>query len=511
VTGSVGPAEVQRFRQIVARTLGLRVDEARLGGLADVLRRRLDGAELTSGAYLSGLDAQPGAHELRALAQELTVPETYFFRHLEQLRAFIEVALLDRIRAQSAPRSLRVLSAGCASGEEPYSLAILAREAGVDRSIDVRIVGIDVNPVVLARAARGRFSSWALRETPADVRGRWFRPAANEFVLDEEIRRSVRFEERNLIADDPDWWRPHAWDVIFCRNVVMYLTPDHAEAVVTRLTRALAPGGYLFLGHAETLRGLSNDFHLRHTHGTFYYQRKSDADIDASHPGPVSEVVSAGSSLAPAIDESTAWVETIRQAAERIEVLTDASRRAGAAGAPAASVPAMAAPRWDLRHALDLLAHERFADALELVRALPRQSARDPDVLLLDAILLTHSGQLSEAEETCRRLLEVDELNAGAYYVLALCCEGNGDRRGAAEHDQTAVYLDPGFAMARLHLGLLARRERDAEAARRELGQALVLLQREEPARLLLFGGGFTREALVALCRSELSASEHLP
>jgi chemotaxis protein methyltransferase CheR len=102
-------------------------------------------------------------------------------------------------------------------------------------------------------------------------------------------------------------------------------------------------------------------------------------------------------------------------------------------------------------------------------------------------------------------------LNAGAHYLLALCRESAGDRQGALDHDRAAIYLDPGFAMPRLHLGLMARRGGDAEGARRELGEALLLLRREDISRLLLFGGGFGREALISLCRGELLSAGGLP
>jgi chemotaxis protein methyltransferase CheR len=111
------------------------------------------------------------------------------------------------------------------------------------------------------------------------------------------------------------------------------------------------------------------------------------------------------------------------------------------------------------------------------------------------------------AAETCRRLLAIDELNAGAHYVLALCRENAGDRAGAIEHDRIAAHLDPTFAMPRLHCGLLARRCGDRDTARRELTQALVLLKREDVSRVLLFGGGFHREALLALCQSAATES----
>jgi len=104
------------------------------------------------------------------------------------------------------------------------------------------------------------------------------------------------------------------------------------------------------------------------------------------------------------------------------------------------------------------------------------------------------------------QLLECDELNSGAHYLLALCRESAGDSQGALEHDRAAVYLDPSFAMPRLHLGLMARRAGDAQTAHRELGQALVLLKREDTSRLLLFGSGFGRDALIALCLAELKS-----
>jgi chemotaxis protein methyltransferase CheR len=157
------------------------------------------------------------------------------------------------------------------------------------------------------------------------------------------------------------------------------------------------------------------------------------------------------------------------------------------------------------------LREERFTEALEMMQRFPPESGRDPDVLLLSAALQTHRGRLTEAEAVCQRLLDVDELSAGAHYLLALCREGAGDRTSAVYHDQVAIYLDPGFAMPHLHLGLLARRAGDRAAAQRELGQALLLLQREEGSRLLLFGGGFGRDTLVALCRTELVACGGTP
>ena len=127
--------------------------------------------------------------------------------------------------------------------------------------------------------------------------------------------------------------------------------------------------------------------------------------------------------------------------------------------------------------------------------------------MLLRAVLLTNHGRINESEEVCRRLLALDELNAGAHYLMALCREHDGDANRAIEHGLTAIYLDPGFAMPHLHLGILAKRSGDNVSAQRELGKARVLLASEDASRILLFGGGFSRDALLQLCRMQLTAA----
>ena len=304
---------------------------------------------------------------------------------------------------------------------------------------------------MLRAAERARFSAWALRATPEPVLRRWFHPDGAEMVLAEEIRRTVRFVNGNLVDDDPRWWSPDAYDVIFCRNALMYLTAEHTAAVVRRLVAALAPGGFLFLGHAETAYGRTDGIDLRHSHGTFYYRRGTGRPAEPAALTPVTP-----------------------------------ERRA--AGTPAQSAT---------ETALGLLRAERYVDALALVAAEP-----GPEALLLRAVLLTDLDRLGEAEAECRRMLDANGLDAGAHYLLAVCREGAGDPAAAESHARTAAYLDPGFAMPRLRLGLLARRRGDHTTARHEFTAALTLLAAEREGRLLLFGGGFTRSALTALCRT---------
>jgi chemotaxis protein methyltransferase CheR len=501
----LGSAELELFQDAIERRLGLRFDEGRLTFLAEVLDRRVAARRLSPGAYLAALLTElEASDELAALARELTVGETYFFRHVEQFNAFREVALPERLSARAASRSLRILSAGCASGEEPYSLSILLRERGLEPGYEATVLGLDLNPDSLAKARAGVYSPWSLRETSPEVRDRWFQPEGRAHRLVRSLRDSVRFEQHNLILESPHLLAPGSLDVVFCRNVLMYFTPEQASGIVERLARALAPGGFLFIGHAETLRGLSHSFHLRHTHGTFYYQRRDmlgsavESDLRTSFPAPQPRETARDST-----EWVAGWVDAVARSSQRIRELEapSAAELPRTAGAPTGEPTSRAA----LRDSLQLLGDERFGEALQAMHGLSPSERSDPAALLLRAALLTHQGDVVEAEGVCHDLLRHDDLNAGAHYLLALCHERRGQASTAVEHDRIAVYLDPEFAMPHLHLGLMARRRRDAVTARQELSLALLLLEREEAARLLLFGGGFSRNALLGLCRSELA------
>lgn len=470
---------VDRFRAFLGQRLGWAFEPARLGHLLEVLEARSSHHGGDPSAYVGALERAPTSEELRALARDLTVTETYFFRNRQQFLALRHILESEYSRAEQRPA--RMLSAGCASGEEPYSLAVLQHE--VFSGPQPPIVAMDVNVAGIERARSGRFSAWSLRETEREHIERWFEPSGKSFVIGDSIRRSVRFAEGNLMVDDAELFGRQSYDVIFCRNVLMYFTPENCQRAVERLARALVPGGYLFLGSAETLRGISEQFQLCHSHDAFYYKRR-----ELVESAPIGQA------------DPSNWVEGIERAAERVKALGSAGGKE--AGSISVDVDAPLPP--NLQVALQLLVRERFVEALALVRgALPCQ-ASNLDALLLEAVLLASTGELSAAAQACERLLASDELCAGAHYVLALCAAGQDRPQAAVHHDRIAAYLDPEFAMPRLHLGLLLRRAGDDSAAHQELARARTLLEREDARRLSMFGGGFSRGALLALCEAEL-------
>ncbi len=502
MTGTMSRADVARFAEGIATALGLARASVDRDDLGDVLAERIR-ASGSAGleSYLARV-ASREVEEIRALAERLTVGETYFFRHPDQFRALAEIALPERLQARQAERRLSLLSAGCASGEEAYSLALQLSEAlpEVD-TWDIRITAVDVNPAALRKARQARYGEWSLRSTSPDLLRRNFSRQDRHYVLQGPERNWVRFEERNLLAEDPAFWRPGRFDIVLCRNVLMYFTPEAMRSVVARFAGALAPGGWLFLGPAETLRGLSREFQLAHSHDAFYYRlRESPAPAAgwAAQRGLGLPVVALPAGAAQSDDR---WVDAIRLSSERISELAEISANT-ASRPPSASA--------DLALVMALIGRERFGDALDLLSRTPG-AADNADAKLILAALLTNLGRTAEAEEACREILAGDDCHASAHYLLALCREAAGDLPGAVAADEAASYLDPAFAMPHLHLGLLARRAGDPVTARRELDRALGLLATEDAGRLLLLGGGFSREALRDLCLAEPASSGARP
>ncbi|HEX7896837.1 MAG TPA: CheR family methyltransferase, partial [Planctomycetota bacterium] len=233
----IDAAAVQDLRDLAAREFGLRFGEEKHDFLADVLRQRLEALGIASASAYAGRAGTP--EELRELARLLTVPETFFFRGADQLRALQEHVLPERIRARAGTRELRLLSAGCAMGEEPYTLAMLLRDGFPElRDWKLSVQGMDLNPHLLKIAARARYSAWSLRETSPERRERCFRREGNEFVPLDPYRSLVTFRDVNLSKPAPDALPFGAFDVVFCRNVIMYFTPEVMKDVVERFRLA---------------------------------------------------------------------------------------------------------------------------------------------------------------------------------------------------------------------------------------------------------------------------------
>ncbi|WP_158079886.1 protein-glutamate O-methyltransferase CheR [Archangium sp. Cb G35] len=463
-----------RFVALVEQRLGLHYEEGQWGELVPLLAER--SAACGVERYLEQLASQSSQAEWKALAERLTVGETYFLRHPTQLETLVDQVLPTFLRQTS---TVRVLCAGCSTGEEPYSVALLARERGRVDSSRLRILGIDVNPRSIAHARRACYSPWSLRAVPSAMRQQWFQRTPEGFALQPHVRDQVIFEERNLLEEASAFWAPGSFHAILCRNVVLYFPQDVIRKIVARMAQALVPGGYLFMGPSETLRGISEDFELLRGGDAFYYRLKP--------PAPPTVSVPRAAPVAMATATPTAMV------AQRVAT-------------PAPTPP----PAPDgLEGVLQLLEAERYTEAWALLESVPGNSS--PKAQLLRAVLHLHAGRLSQAEQLGRQLVTASATEAPAYYLLGLCLEQSGDEAGARGRYAASVRAEPTFALAHLRAGSLARRAGDMVEARVALRMAVSLLPQEKPLHLSLFGGGFGRHGLMQVGLQELQACTEVP
>ena len=202
----------------------------------------------------------------------VTTKETYFFREASQLTAFAQEIVPD-ILSQKGVRKVRVWSAGCSTGEEAYSIAITLQEARLFERAEFDIFASDISQQVLVKARRGQYREAAFRATDPNVRDKYFiRGDDGSWQISDEIRNRVSFGRVNLY-DQPRVSLLGAIDVIFCRNVIIYFDDASKRSVIHSFYQRLIDGGYLLLGHSESLISLSTQFKLRHLKNDMVYQK----------------------------------------------------------------------------------------------------------------------------------------------------------------------------------------------------------------------------------------------
>lgn len=489
--------------EFIARRMGLHFPRER----RDDLQRGLAGAAQEFGLPDAAacadwlLAVPPSEAQLQVLASHLTIGETYFFRDPQTLEALARTVLPDLIRLRRGrEQRLRIWSAGCCSGEEPYTLAILLHEALPDLSDwQVTITATDINPRFLHKAAAGVYGEWSFRNAPAGLKERYFhRTADGRYAIAPRIRRLVDFSHLNLAQDAYPSLATgtNAMDIIFCRNVLMYFTPPQARTVIGNLHHALVEGGWLAVSPSEASQALFPEYTTVNFPGAIFY-RKVDTVPAAQQrwtPEPWRE---APESVAPAIAAPAPW-------APQLEAATTARP------APDASSPCIpAAARTPLTRAAvaeDLYQQGRYAEAADTLAP----TAADPRAFSLLARAQANLGRLDEALSWCQRWIAADKLDPAGHYLRAVVLLERGEPESARASLQRALYLEPDFVLAHFALGSLARSRGMAGEAERHFVNALHLLGRNRPEDLLPESDGLTAGRLTETITS-MTAAEASP
>ena len=282
---TLSDSEYRMFRDLFKATCGLWFGDDSRFLLEKRLGRRMRQLEVESFAtyhYLLRKQAG-GEEEIAAIIDELTTNETYFFRERSQLRALIEEIIPERLtRARSGP--VNIWSAGCSSGEEPYSIVMLALEAGLRPGIDLRIHASDISRRCLAKAREGVYREASFRETPPELRARYFKEQNGLYALSPDVRKHVFFTRMNLL-EPARFALLGPLDVVLCRNVIIYFDRETKKRVIDAFGERIVPGGHLLLGHSESLIHVTSAFELAHLRSDLVYRKpqRGEAPADPRH------------------------------------------------------------------------------------------------------------------------------------------------------------------------------------------------------------------------------------
>ena len=274
--GPMSDGDFRMFSELLRSHCGLHFGSETRFLLEKRVERRMRSRSITNyAAYHYALrNASGTTGELAELVDDVTTNETYFFRERRQLRALVE-EIFPELMLQRRDRSggpIAIWSAGCASGEEPYSVVILAREAGLDPSRDLRVYASDISRRMLQRARQGLYREASFRETEAPLRERYFEEKEGRWRISDDVKKCVDFINLNLL-DRSKLGLLGSMDVILCRNVVIYFDTECKKRVIDVFEQKLRPGGHLLLGHSESLINLSTSLELRHLKSDLVYRR----------------------------------------------------------------------------------------------------------------------------------------------------------------------------------------------------------------------------------------------
>jgi chemotaxis protein methyltransferase CheR len=266
------------LRDLIHERLGLYYSDDR----REILQDRLAPLALERGChsfldyyYILKYDPDAPAEWLR-VQSALAVRETYFWREVDQVRAVAEI-IIPQWRQAGRAHPIRIWHAACASGEEPYSMAIALKESGVSPSDAIEIVASDFDQVSLELARRGVYGERSFRALPPELRAKYFHPLENGHLqINRDGLKAIQWMYLNL-ADEAAMQTMRGFDVIFCRNVFIYFSDKVIERVANHLYNALHPGGYLCLGAAESLLRVSTPFELVEVNKTFMYHRPASS------------------------------------------------------------------------------------------------------------------------------------------------------------------------------------------------------------------------------------------
>ncbi|MBA4372718.1 MAG: hypothetical protein C0402_07610 [Thermodesulfovibrio sp.] len=468
------------FKCLIKEKCGLSFDDSREPILAAGIRTRLLRRAVSSHEeYLDLLAREP--HEFDALVSLLTVNETYFLREPQHFTVLTEQLLPDIMAGKTGGR-IKIVCAGCSTGEEPYSIAIMLMEkyGPAFRSM-FSVIGMDIDEEALGRATAGVYAEHSFRGVPEHIRKNYFDRQDNSYRIREAVREGVEFLQLNIFGDAyPDTVRDA--DVIFYRNVSIYFEPAAQQHVFRNLAGLLSEKGYLFLSSTETFAHNIGILSLVEKGGVYIYSKGVEVRIEERRKPSVSPDRPAAPGL-PVPAKNAAVAEKFKAMRIKDE------------------------PHTLFDKALLLAEAKKYDEALQLAERVVELQPSFIKAYMLRAGILLNLEKFGEAEAVCRCGMEYDPLCLEGNLLLGLLAKVRSDFAEARKRFKEALYVDAACWVAHFYLGEIYRFEEDEERACREFRIVIKLLEEQSSSGhgLTFLSFPFPVEQIVHLCRHNLA------
>lgn len=477
-------ATLYRFGQLLLENFGLNFSENRQTEMEMAIIQSFASSTFTTPEeYLEFVKSKiDGGAEMERLANFATVNETHFFRDAAQFEALSTLVLPELIHRRQSMRTLRLWSAGCSTGEEPYSLAILLKELLPDiQDWSITILGTDINTNALDRARRGVYSSWSFREDQAKIlREKYFKQVNNHWEIQPEIRRMVTFSRLNLAMPSyPSFdTNTNFIDLILCRNVLIYIDPSTAKDISYRMFESLQPGGWLAVAPSEGSPELFKRFQARSFTNAVLYQRltqtaalRQDKIRNRVYTAPLRP-------LKDVIDPPEKSINLPRAHSASMDV-------------PTRPVPTTEEQSM-IEQAQELISFGQSTQALEILKQLSASRFCQDKVCALLGEIFANRGDWDQAQHWCTQAIRQNRLALEPYYTLALVLHHKGEMEQAIEAMRKVVYLDNTDILGHFELANLYFESGLFPKAAKSLDNALRLLENRSADDLVPRSGGTT-------------------
>lgn len=417
--------------------------------------------------------------QIEILAAHLTVGETYFFREKEAFDVLERSILPDLIDARRKTENrLRFWSAGCSTGEEPYSIAILLEKLIPDlQDWNVTILATDINTGVLRKAKEGIYSDWSFRDMPPFFKDKYFeRVKGDRYLLLPRIRERVTFAYLNLSEDHYPSLQSNtnAMDVIFCRNVLMYFAPGQVARAAERFYRSLLEGGWLIVSPVETSHIIYSQFAAVHFQDSTLYKKDATKTMTDKKVVKLLEQEGMPHPLPP--------IKAKQRKVERPSRVATSN----VSGKPEKS------GMTPLEEATILYRKGFYREAEDRLRELIAKNGKSQETIVLFAKVLANQGRLEEAFRWCEKAVHADKCNPHLHYLLATILEEQNEVEQAKASLKKTLYLDRNYLMAHFTLANLFLRSGKVVKARNHFDNIADILTSYKVQDILPESGGIT-------------------